>query len=100
MGLGALAPTGRAALPGEIAALADAESPAETMDGEFRFRRIDELEPHRLPSRAKKAVARFRMSRSCRRISFSRRSRFTDQVAYHDQAAGDANPHFKRSWCW
>jgi hypothetical protein len=27
------------------------------MDGEFRFRRIDEREPHRFPARAKKAVA-------------------------------------------
>ena len=50
------------------------------MDREVRFRRIDEREPHRLPARAKKAVAFFRMSRSWRRISFSRRSRFSSAV--------------------
>jgi integrase len=33
------------------------EYAAQTMDWEFRFRRIDEREPHRLPARAKKAVA-------------------------------------------
>jgi hypothetical protein len=30
---------------------------------------------------AKKAVARFRMSRSCRRMAFSRRSRFNPSAA-------------------
>src|ERR1700680_1861565 len=72
-----LATAGWPTSPGEIAALADTKHAAQAMDGEFRFRPIDEREPHRLPSRAKKAVAFFRMSRSCRRISFSRRSRFS-----------------------
>src|SRR3954470_253164 len=57
--------------PGEIAALANPEHTAQAMGGKLRFRPIDEREPHRLPSRTKKAVAFFRMSRSCRRISFS-----------------------------
>src|SRR3979490_1708220 len=64
----------------EIAALTNTKHTAQAMDGEFRFRPVDEREPHRLPSRAKKAVAFFRMSRSCRRISFSRRSRFSSAV--------------------
>src|SRR3954451_15851698 len=71
----ALPPAGRTVLPGEEATLADAEHLAEPLDGELLLRRIDELEPHRLPSLTKKAVAFFRMSRSWRRISFSRRSR-------------------------
>ena len=71
-----LTTTGWAGLPGKITALADAERRAHALNGELLFRHIDEPEPHRLPSRAKKAVARFRMSRSWRRISFSRRSRF------------------------
>ena len=33
-------------------------------------------QPHRLPSLAKKVAALFRISRSCRKISFSRRNRF------------------------
>src|SRR3954451_17270136 len=66
--------------PGEIAALANLEHTTQVMDGKLRFRPIDEREPHRLPSRTKKAVAFFRMSRSCRRISFSRRSRFSSAV--------------------
>src|SRR5712672_1596640 len=66
--------------PGEIAALANPEHTAQAMGGKLRFRPIDEREPHRLPSRTKKAVAFFRMSRSCRRISFSRRSRFSSAV--------------------
>src|SRR3712207_2862481 len=65
------------ALPGEVAALADPEDFAQALDGEVLFRRIDELEPHRLPSLAKKAVARFRISRSWRSTLFSRRSRFS-----------------------
>jgi len=73
----ALAPAGRATPPGKIAALADAKNFTQALNGEFLFRRIDEPEPHRLPSRTKKAVAFFRMSRSWRRISFSRRSRFS-----------------------
>ena len=59
-----LAATGRTALSGKIAALADAKNVAETMHGELLLRPIDEREPHRLPSLAKKAVARLRMSRS------------------------------------
>jgi Spy/CpxP family protein refolding chaperone len=59
-----LAPTGGAATPGEIAARADAEHIAHALNREFLFRHIDELELHRLPSLAKKAVAFFRMSRS------------------------------------
>src|SRR3954469_20009024 len=55
----ALSPTGGAILPGEIAALADAENFAEPVNGEFLLRLIDEAEPHRLPSLAKKVVARF-----------------------------------------
>src|SRR3954454_4858867 len=58
----ALSPTGGAILPGEIAALADAENFAEPVNGEFLLLLIDEAEPHRLPSLAKKAVARFRIS--------------------------------------
>src|SRR5262249_174415 len=73
----ALPAAGQPTSPGEIAALADAEHAAQTVDGEFRFRPIDEREPHRLPSRAKKAVAFFRISRSCRTISFSRRRPFS-----------------------
>src|ERR1700692_3640970 len=71
-----LAAAGWPAPPGEIAALTNTKHAAQAMDGEFRFRPINEREPHRLPSRAKKAVAFFRMSRSCRRISFSRPSRW------------------------
>src|SRR3954469_18319788 len=74
--------------PGEIAALADAEHAAQTVDRELRFHPIDQREPHRLPSRAKKAVAFFRMSRSCRRISFSRPSRFSSAVTSLSAAAG------------
>src|SRR3954454_19200500 len=43
----ALSPTGGAILPGEIAALADAENFAEPVNGEFLLRLIDEAEPHR-----------------------------------------------------
>src|SRR5918995_6477496 len=71
-------PLGRGpALPGEVAALAHLEDLAQALDGELLLRPIDELEPHRLPSLAKKAVARFRISRSWRSTSFSRRSRFS-----------------------
>ena len=62
--IGLLPAAGRSILPGKIAARADAEQSAQTGDGECRFRLIDELELHRLPSRAKKAAAFFRMSRS------------------------------------
>src|SRR5918993_5352831 len=63
--------------PGKVTAWAHFEDLAQARDGEALFRRIDELELHRLPSLAKKAVARLRISRSWRRISFSRRSRFS-----------------------
>jgi hypothetical protein len=59
-----LAAAGRTTLPGKIAALADAKDAAETVHGKLFLRLIDERGPHRLPSLAKKAVARFRMSRS------------------------------------
>ena len=45
-----LSTAGRSILPGKIAALANAKNLAETPDGEFLLRRIDETEPHRLPS--------------------------------------------------
>src|SRR6186997_185639 len=88
----ALAAAGWPTSPGEIAALADAEYAAQAVDRECRFCPIDEREPHRLPSRAKKAVAFFRMSRSCRRISFSRRSRFSSAVTSLSAAAGSTAP--------
>jgi hypothetical protein len=44
-----LSTAGRSILPGKIAALADAKNLAETLDGEFLLRRIDETEP-RAPS--------------------------------------------------
>ena len=75
-------------LQAKLAALTNTKHAAQTMDGEFRFRPVDEREPHRLPSRAKKAVAFFRMSRSCRRISFSRRSRFNSAVTSLSAAEG------------
>src|SRR3979411_2790002 len=83
-----LAAAGRPAPPGEIAALTNTKHAAQAMDGEFRFRPVDEREPHRLPSRAKKAVAFFRMSRSWRRVSFSRRSRLNSAVRSLSAAAG------------
>src|SRR3954469_19965606 len=58
----ALAAAGWPTSPGEIAALADAEHAAQAVDREFRFRPIDEREPHRLPSRTKKAVAFFNLN--------------------------------------
>ena len=61
--------------PGKISALADTKNLAQPMDGELFLRLINELESHRLPSLAKKVAARFRISRSCRRTSFSLRSR-------------------------
>src|ERR687898_174993 len=71
-------PLGRGpALPGEVAARAHLEDLAQALDGELLLRPIDELEPHQLPSLAKKAVARFRISRYWRSTSFSRRSRFS-----------------------
>src|SRR5580700_1852747 len=74
--------------PTPIGSLADTKHAAQAVDGEFCFRPIDEREPHRLPSRAKKAVAFFRMSRSWRRISFSRRSRLNSAVTSLSAAAG------------
>src|SRR3954466_16317291 len=75
-----LAAAGWPTSPGEIAALANSEHTAQAMGGKFSFRPINEREAHRLPPRTKKAVAFFRMSRSCRRISFPRRSRFSSAV--------------------
>src|SRR3954452_23664516 len=49
-----LARARRTTSPGEVAAWADAEDLAQALDGEVLFRHIDELEPHRLPSLAKK----------------------------------------------
>src|SRR6202165_2827095 len=83
-----LAAAGWPAPPGEIAALTNTKHAAQAMDGEFRFRPVDEREPHRLPSRAKKAVAFFRMSRSWRRVSFSRRSLLNSAVRSLSAAAG------------
>src|ERR1700687_1550365 len=83
-----LAAAGWPTPPGEIAALTNTKHTAQAMDGEFRFRPIDEREPHRLPSRAKKAVAFFRMSRSWRRVSFSRRSLLNSAVRSLSAADG------------
>src|SRR5215210_3920156 len=87
----ALAPGCGATLPGKVAALADTEDLAQALDGELLFRRIDELEPHRLPSLAKKAVARFRISRSWRSTSFSRRSRFNSAAMSSWRSAGGSS---------
>src|SRR5258708_27770155 len=72
-----LSTAGRSILPGKIAALADAKNLAETLDGEFLLRHIDDTEPHRLPSLATTGPPLFTISRSCRKISFSRRNRFS-----------------------
>src|SRR5215212_8064426 len=45
-----LARTGWTRSPSEVAARTDLEDLAQALDGELHFRRIDELEPHRLPS--------------------------------------------------
>src|SRR6202030_548565 len=82
---------GRSILPGKIAALADAKNLAETLDREFLLRRIDETEPHRLPSLAKKVAALFRISRSCRKISFSRRNRFSSAARSSCRSGGGAS---------
>ena len=82
-----LAAAGRAPLPGEVATLTDAKDAAETVHGELLLRLVDELEAHRLPPLATKAGTRFRMSRSWRRILFSRRSRFSSAAI-----SGDADP--------
>ncbi len=50
----ALTLAGRTASPGKVPALAHLKNLAQALDGEFRFRRINEHEPHRLPSLAKK----------------------------------------------
>ena len=71
-----LAATGRPFLPGEEAALANTEDAAHPADRKAGLLRFDEAEGHRLPSFAKKAAAFFKMSRSCFRTAFSRRSRF------------------------
>src|SRR5271166_3382721 len=64
-------------LKGEVAARADAENLAKALAEKLLLRRIDEAELHRLPSLAEKVAALIRISRSCRRISVSRRSRFS-----------------------
>src|SRR5271170_5575049 len=71
--------------------LADAKNLAQTLDGEFLLRRIDETEPHRLPSLAKKVAALFRISRSCRKISFSRRNRFSSAARSSCRSGGGAS---------
>src|SRR3954452_22310769 len=76
----ALTLAGRTTSPGKVPALAHLKNLAQALDGEFRFRRIDEREPHRLPSLAKKAVAFLRMSRSWRSTSFSRRRRLSSSM--------------------
>src|SRR5882757_364759 len=86
-----LSTAGRSILPGKIAARADAKNLAETLDGEFLLRRIDETEPHRLPSLAKKVAALFRISRSCRKISFSRRNRFSSAARSSCRSGGGAS---------
>src|SRR5450432_1217047 len=86
-----LSTAGRSILPGKIAALADAKNLAETLDGEFLLRRIDETEPHRLPSLAKKVAALFRISRSCRKISFSCRNRFSSAARSSCRSGGGAS---------
>src|ERR1700687_5103855 len=83
-----LAATGWPTLPGEIAALTNTKHTAQAVDGEFRFRPIDEREPHRLPSRTKKGVAFFRVPRPWRGISFPRRSRLNSAVTSLSAAAG------------
>ena len=50
----ALTLAGRTTSPGKVPALAHLKNLAQALDGEFRFRRIDEREPHRLPSLTKK----------------------------------------------
>src|ERR1700712_3069636 len=84
-------------LPGEVAARADAEDLAQTLDGELSLRRIDELEPHRRPSLTKKAVARFRISLSWRNTSFSRRRRLSSAAMSSCRSAGGAST--SRSRC-
>src|SRR6476469_7348794 len=84
----ALARRGRAVLPGEIAARTDVEDLAQARDREVLLRRIDEAEPHRLPSLAKKAVARFRISRSWRSTSFSLRRRLSSAAMSSCRSAG------------
>src|SRR6478672_9231464 len=86
-----LAETGRALLPGEVPARADAEDLTQTLDGELLLRRIDELKSHRLPSLAKKVAALFRISRSWRRISFSRRNRFNSAARSSCRSDGGAS---------
>src|SRR5271169_6318554 len=86
-----LSTAGRSILPGKIAALTDAKNLAETLDGELLLRRIDETEPHRLPSLAKKVAALFRISRSCRKISFSRRNRFSSAARSSCRSGGGAS---------
>src|SRR5215213_6309309 len=77
--------------PGKVAAGAHFENLTQTGDGEVLFRRIDEPELHRLPSLAKKAVAFFRISLSWRKISFSRRSRFSSAAVSSWRSSGGSS---------
>jgi hypothetical protein len=79
-----------------VATLTYAKGAAETVNGELLLRLVDELEAHRLPSLTKKAVARSRMCRSCRRISFSRRSRFSFAAISGDADPPGASPAWSR----
>src|SRR4051794_4804531 len=67
----------RPVLPGVVAGSADAEHAAQQGDGMLCFLRVDQPEAHhrRSVSRAKKAAAALRISRSWARRRFSRRSR-------------------------
>lgn len=70
-----LARTGKTTTPGKLAAFTDTQNREKPIDGEFFFRFINEFKPHRLPFFAKIVAARFTISGSCRRISFSLRRR-------------------------
>jgi hypothetical protein len=83
--------TGRPIFPGVEPARADPEHLAHAADGELCLLRVDEQELHRLPSLTKKAVARLRMSRSCRRTSFSRRSRFNSAATSSEPGLGGSS---------
>ena len=87
----ALPATGGTIFPGKVAALADIENLAQPMHGELLLRLIDETESHRLPFLAKKVAARFRISRSCRRISFSRRRRFSSAATSSEPAGAGSS---------
>ena len=90
-----LAATGWPASPGETAALADAE-PAAPAAGEFRLCPIDERDPRRPPSRAKKALAFFGIPRARQRIASSRRSRFSAAATPLAAAGATVRPSRRR----